>query len=146
MVVRTKRKVRKFRAHRTYGYGSHKKHRGGGSRGGRGMAGMHKHKWSYVVKYEPDYFGKSGFKRPAAVVKEIKSINLKQLDKMADRLVEEKVAEKVGGKIKINVMKLGYQKVLGTGTLTRPLIIEAKHFSKDAIKKLADAGGEAVGA
>jgi large subunit ribosomal protein L15 len=144
MVVRTQRRVRKFRAHRTYGFGSHKKHRGGGSRGGRGMAGLHKHKWSYTVKYEPDHFGKSGFKRPAAVTSEIKAINLKELDKMAERLVEEKVAEKMAGKIKINVGKLGYQKVLGSGKLTKPLIIEAKHFSKGAVKRLAEAGGEAV--
>ncbi len=144
MVVRTKKKVRKFRGHRTYGYGSHKKHRGKGSRGGRGMAGMHKQKWSYTVKYDPEHFGKKGFKRIAAVSEEIKAINLKELDQMAENLVEKKLAEKTEGKIKINVLKLGYQKVLGSGRITRPLIIEAKYFSKDAIKKLEKANGEAV--
>jgi large subunit ribosomal protein L15 len=59
-------------------------------------------------------------------------------------LVLEKVAVKADGKIRIDVGKLGYQKVLGTGKLTKPLIIEAKHFSKVAAKKLAEAGGEAV--
>jgi len=144
MVVRTRRKVRKFRGHRTYGYGSHKKHRGKGSRGGRGLAGMHKQKWSYTVKYAPEHFGKKGFKRPATVAKEIKAINLKELDQIAEKMIEKKLAEKIGDKIRINVLKLGYEKVLGSGKITKPLIIEAKYFSKDAIKKIEKAEGEAV--
>ncbi|HKZ45407.1 MAG TPA: uL15 family ribosomal protein [archaeon] len=143
MVVRKGRKVRKCRGHRTYGYGSHKKHRGKGSRGGRGQAGMHKHKWSYTVKYEPDHYGKKGFKRLYAV-KEVKAINLRELDQMAERLLDQKLAEKIGDKIKIDVSKLGYDKVLGAGKVTRPLIIGAKHFSKGVAKKLEKAGGEAV--
>jgi len=144
MVVRRKKKVRKFRGKRSYGYGSHKKHRGGGSRGGRGKAGLHKHKWSYTVKYAPEHFGKRGFKRPSAVVKEIKTINLKELDQIAEKLLEQKLAEKEDNKIKINVLKLGYEKVLGSGKVTKPLIVEAKYFSKQAIKKLENAKGKAV--
>ncbi|MEM5834403.1 MAG: uL15 family ribosomal protein [Candidatus Aenigmatarchaeota archaeon] len=143
MVVRREKKVRKYRGHRTYGYGSHKKHRGKGSRGGRGFAGMHKHKWTYTVKYAKDHFGKRGFKRPFDV-KEIKSINLEELDKKAESLLEQKIAEKDGEKIKINVLKLGYEKVLGTGKITKPLIIEAKFFSKKAVRKIEEAGGKAV--
>lgn len=144
MVVRKKKKVRKFRGQRTYGYGSHKKHRGKGSRGGRGLAGMHKHKWSYTVKYAPEHFGKRGFKRPQEIVRRQESINLKELDQIAERLLEQKLAEKEGDKIKINVSKLGYEKVLGSGKLTKPLIVEAKYFSKSATKKLEKARGEAV--
>lgn len=144
MVVRKKKKFRKFRGHRTYGTGSHKKARGGGNRGGRGQAGMHKHKWSYTVKYEPDHFGKRGFKRPLATVKEIKAINLDDLDRMMDKLLEKKLVEKEGDKIKINLQKIGYDKLLGSGRLTRPLIIESKSFSESAIKKLEEAGGKAV--
>lgn len=128
MVVRRKKKYR--RGERTY-HGSHKKWRGGGSRGGRGQAGMHKHKWSYTVKYDKEHFGKRGFKIPQAVAREIKTINLKQLDQIAD-------------KDKINVSELGYDKVLGTGRLTKPLTVEAKYFSKSAIKKIEEAGGKVV--
>jgi large subunit ribosomal protein L15 len=142
MVVRREKKVRKFRGHRTYGYGSHKKHRGKGSRGGRGFAGMHKHKWSYTVKYAPDHFGKRGFKRPFA--KEIKAINVEELEKMSESLLEKKLAEKENDKIKINVLKLGYEKVLGSGKITKPLIVEAKFFSKKAVRKIEEAGGKAV--
>jgi large subunit ribosomal protein L15 len=134
--VRIKKKRR--RGERTY-HGSHKKWRGGGSRGGRGKAGLHKHKWSYVVKYEPEHFGKKGFKRPLAVRKEIKTINLEELEK-----ISEKIAEKEGEKFKINAVKLGYEKVLGKGRITKPLIVEARCFSKKAVEKLEKAGGKAV--
>jgi large subunit ribosomal protein L15 len=141
MVVRIKKKRR--RGERTY-HGSHKKWRGGGSRGGRGKAGMHKHKWSYVVKYEPNHFGKRGFKRPLAVSKKPKAINLEELEKISEKLLAEKIAEREGEKIKINVLKLGYEKVLGKGKITKPLVIEAKIFSKKAVEKLEKSGGKAV--
>jgi len=131
MVVRREKKHRKFRGRRTY-HGSHKKARGGGSRGGRGKAGLHKHKWSYVVKYEPEHFGKKGF--TPLRKKEVKSISLKKLDEIA----REKNLEKV------NVLELGYEKVLGEGKLSKPLTIEAKFFSKQALKKIEEAGGKAV--
>jgi large subunit ribosomal protein L15 len=131
MVVRREKKHRKFRGRRTY-HGSHKKARGGGSRGGRGKAGLHKHKWSYTVRYEPEHFGKRGFKPPTA--REIKSINLEEVDKIA----KEKNLEK------INVLELGYEKVLGGGKLSKPLTIEAKFFSRQALKKIEEAGGKAV--
>lgn len=144
MTVRREKKFRKFRGNRSYGRGSHKKARGAGNRGGRGMAGLHKHKWSYTVKYDPDHFGKHGFQRPVTAVKEVKAINLKDLDRIAEKLLKEKIATKEEDKIKINAMKLGYEKILGSGQLNQPLIIEAKIFSKSAIKKLEKSGGKAI--
>lgn len=134
VVRRKKKKFRKFRGKRTYGYGTHKKHRGGGSRGGRGKAGGHKHKWSYVVKYEPERFGKRGFKRPAAVKRKIRAININELVKIAER----------EGKMKINLTELGYDKLLGTGKITQPLTVEVASFSKIAAQKLEKAGGKII--
>ena len=57
-MIRKKKKVKKIRGSRTCGEGSHKKRRGAGNKGGRGMAGGHKHKWTWIIKYMPDYFGK----------------------------------------------------------------------------------------
>ena len=144
MTVRIGKKVRKFRGQRSYGTGSHKKARGGGNRGGRGMAGMHKHKWSLTVQTKEKIFGKHGFKRPQSIVKDIPAINLKKLDYMAEDLLKNKLAEKEDDKIKINVMKLGFEKVLGGGRISHSLILEAKLFSKSAIKKLEKAGGKAI--
>lgn len=132
MVVGEK-KHRRFRGRRTY-HGCHRKARGAGSRGGRGQAGLHKHKWSYVVKYEPDHFGKKGFKRPPEVMEEIRAVNLRELD----RIAKEKNLSK------INVLEFGYKKVLGKGRLSKPLEVSAKFFSKNAIKKLEEAGGKAI--
>lgn len=134
MVVRKGRKIRKFRGHRSYGYGSHKKHRGKGSRGGRGKAGMHKHKWSYTVKYEPDHFGKHGFGRPYADSRRSKAINLREVEKIAAK----------SGKKEIDLVEMGYDKLLGTGKITMPLNIKVKLFSKKAVEKVEAAGGKIV--
>jgi len=139
MVVRKEAKRR--RGERSY-HGSHKKWRGAGSKGGHGKAGMHKHKWSYTLNYEPEHFGKKGFK--PVVAKEIRAINLKDLDQLTEKLLEKKLAEKEGDKIKIDLEKVGYDKLLGSGKVSKPLVVEAKYFSKQATKKLEDAGGKAV--
>ncbi len=141
MVVRKSQKRR--RGERTY-HGSHKKWRGGGSRGGRGGAGLHKHKWSYIVKYDKEHFGKHGFKMPQGVVKDRKIINLGDLDRMVENLLKQNLAAKEGNAVKINLQKIGYDKLLGSGALNRSLIVESRYFSKSAIKKLESAGGKAV--
>lgn len=127
-----KKKTKKMRGKKTFGYGSKKKHRGGGSRGGRGMAGSFGHKRLKILKENPEHFGKRGFKRKNK--KEVKAINLMELEKIASKL----------GKNKINVSELGYDKVLGKGRLTQPLEIEAKMFSEKAKVKIEEAGGKAV--
>jgi large subunit ribosomal protein L15 len=130
MVVRKKKKSGKFRGSRTHGYGSHKKHRGAGSRGGRGKAGMHKHKWSSTIKYEPDRFGKRGFKRPSATTKKVNAINVGQLEKVA------------ASKKTLNLAEFGYDKVLGSGTISTALDVTAASFSRGAVKKIEEAGGK----
>ncbi|MBI4010312.1 MAG: 50S ribosomal protein L15 [Candidatus Aenigmarchaeota archaeon] len=141
MVVRKEKKHR--RGERSY-HGSHKKWRGGGSRGGRGQAGRHKHKWSYVVKYEPDHFGKHGFKIPQNIAEDVKIINIEDLNRIMENLLQKNLAVKEGNSIKINLKKIGYDKLLGSGVLKQSLIVESKYFSKSAIKKLESAGGKAV--
>src|SRR2546426_9470164 len=60
MVSRT----RKLRGSRTHGRG--KKHgRGAGGRGGTGMAGLHKNKFKWMIKYDPEHFGPRGVFRHA---------------------------------------------------------------------------------
>jgi large subunit ribosomal protein L15 len=139
MVVKKRKKILKKRGHRTAGYGGQKKHRGGGSRGGRGNAGLHKHKIMKMLKYDPEHFGKTGFKRH--FVRKPRSINIEELNKIVERMVEEK---KLKGEIKINLVELGYDKLLGNGTPKYKMIVEAKSFSKNALKKLEESGCKAV--
>lgn len=133
------RKIRKKRGSRSCGGGSHKKRRGAGHRGGRGAAGMHKGKWTWVIKYDPGHFGDRGFKLPQAVKHERAAINVGELDELA-----EKIAEKEKGKLIIDVTTLNCEKVLGKGRVSKPLVVKAFGFSKSAIKKIESSGGEAV--
>ena len=90
----------------------------------------------------PDHFGKRGFKRPQKVIKEIKTINLKELDVLVKKMVEEGKLKKEKGGIKVDLTELGYDKLLGTGKITQPLIIRGKYFSENAIKKIEEAKGK----
>lgn len=143
MVVRRKRKIRKLRGRKS-GFGSHKKHKGSGNRGGTGLAGLHKHKVMRMIKFMPDHFGKKGMKRPRKAIKEIRAINLRDLDFMIDSLLKGKKVEKTEEGIKVKLSDLGYDKLLGSGRANHPLIVEAKYFSKNAIKKLEEVEGKAV--
>ena len=134
MVVHRRKKILKKRGSRTQGYGSHKKHRGGGSRGGRGKSGRKKHKKSWVMRYQPDYFGKKGFKIPSKAQKKTKAITLRDVDVLARKL----------NKTEIDLSELGYDKVLSTGNLTQPLTIRAKKFVEKAKQKIESMGGKAI--
>ena len=54
------------------------------------------------------------------------------------------MAQNEDEKIKIDLGKIGYDKLLGSGKVTKPLVVEARYFSKQAMKKLEDAGGKGI--
>lgn len=143
MVVRTRKKHSRFRGYRTY-HGSHKKQKGAGNRGGRGQTGLSRHKKGWMLKYDPEHYGKHGFKRHYSLVEEMKTLNLRELDRMVDKLKEQKMVEEENGMTKVVLSKIGYNKLLGAGKITKPLIVEGKYFSKSAVKKLEELGGKAV--
>ncbi|MBX5328434.1 MAG: uL15 family ribosomal protein [Candidatus Bathyarchaeota archaeon] len=131
------RKIRKKRGSRTQGYGRVGQHRKSGSKGYR-KAGRHKHGWSYVIRYEPDYFEKKGFTSPKSLRQKGSIINVGKLDEIAERISIGKEKDK----ILIDLEKLGYTKLLGTGKVTKPLIIKVSSCSKSAAEKIKKAGGE----
>ncbi len=130
------RKIRKKRGSRTQGYGRVGQHRKSGSKGMR-KSGFDKHGWTYVVKYEPDYFGKKGFTSPKSLKRNVNVINVGMLDEMA-----EKLSTKKKGKLFINLESLGYTKLLGTGKVTKPLTVKVPSCSKSAAEKIREAGGQ----
>ena len=140
----SKRDTRKYRGSRTHGYGRIGQHRKGGQRGGKGKAGMHKGGWTYTVKYDKYHFGKYGFKRPQRMLPKVNLINVGQLEQILDTLLAQEIAKEEGKSISINLCKLGIDKVLGDGNLSRPLTITAPHFSKLARSKIEAAGGTAI--
>jgi len=131
------RKIRKKRGSRTHGYGRVGQHRCHGSKGYR-KAGRHKAGWSYVLRYEPDYFGKKGFTSPKSLKQKVNVMNVGKLDEIASKFATEKEE----GKFFINLESLGYTKLLGTGKVTKPLIVKVPSCSNSAAEKIKGAGGQ----
>jgi large subunit ribosomal protein L15 len=141
MVVRREKRSRKLRGSRYMGYGG-TQHRGSGQRGGFGKAGLHKHKWSYILKYDKEYFGKHGFKAPKSIKEIDKTINLREIEEIINK---GKISgTEKDGRIVIDVTQFGYTKVLGAGRVTKSIIVKARSFSEKAVEKIREAGGEAV--
>jgi len=121
--------------------GQHRKH---SQRGGR-KAGRHKHLWTYVIKYEPDYFGKKGFTSPKSLKQKINVINVGQLDELINKLTREKQLKKRGNNAFLDLDKMGYHKLLATGKITKPILVKVATHSENAAKKIEDAGGQILG-
>ncbi|MEM1581484.1 MAG: uL15 family ribosomal protein [Candidatus Bathyarchaeia archaeon] len=132
------RKTRKKRGSRTCGYGRIGQHRKSGSKGER-KAGRHKHLWSWVLRYEPDYFGNVGFVSPKGLKRDIRCINLKELEELALKMAAK---TKRGEKIFIDLEELGYTKLLGEGKITLPVKVKVQSCTEAALKKIREAGGE----
>jgi large subunit ribosomal protein L15 len=132
------RKVRKKRGSRTHGYGQVGQHR----KGTKGKAVLHKHRWTYVTKYEPDYFEKRGFTSQKAISRKTNVINVGELDELAHKLTAEKKLERKQKKIFLDLDKLGYGKLLGMGKITKPLLVKVVAHSEAAAKKIEEAGGQ----
>ncbi len=129
------RKIRKTRGSRTQGYGRIGQHRDSGSKGNR-KVGRHKHLWSYVTTYEPDYFGKNGFTSPKSLKTKNNPINLQKLCELTPTAKD--------GKNVINLTGLGYTKLLGTGKIDKPITVTVLSASKTAQEKIQQAGGEII--
>jgi len=143
-MIRKTRKICKLRGSRTVAGGCSKKRRGAGNRGGKGKAGGHKHHWTWTVKFDPKHFGKYGFKRPQGAAQVFNPVNVDFLDENSDKLLSQGIATEEDNKIIIDVTELGYNKVLGKGKISKALTIKAPQFSKSAISKIENAGGEAL--
>jgi large subunit ribosomal protein L15 len=136
------RKVRKQRGSRTHGWGQIGQHRARGGRGGTGKAGLDKHKWTYVVKHDPTYWLKKGFVSTRTLDKTVKIINVGKLDSLANKLNSEKKLKRKDNKIILDLESLGYDKLLGTGEIVKPMFVKVASYSKSASRKIEEAGGE----
>ena len=143
MVVRRRRKSRKLRGRtRTMGWGRIGQHRKSGSKGGVGAAGMHKHMWTWVIKYAPTWFGKRGFNPPRIRVgyKPV-TVNVGDLAEIAFKLKASGKAVEEDGKIVVDLAAMGVHKLLGEGKITIPVKVRVPMASKRAIQKVKEAGG-----
>ncbi len=130
------RKCRRNRGSRTCGYGKVGQHRDQGSKPNR-KCGRHKHKWSYVIRYEPDYFSKRGFTSPRSLRQKGMTINVGRLEEIAGKLT----IGKGESESQIDLGSLGYSKLLGAGKITRPINVRVASCSEAASEKVKGAGG-----
>jgi len=91
-------------------------------------------------------YGKHGFKLPAEISRDPSIVNVGELDELASYLVEEGLAEIKDGAYHINLENLGIEKVLGSGRVTKNLVVTSEDFSASAREKIAAAGGSCIDA
>ena len=140
-----RKKNSRQRGTHTHGWGSKKKHRGAGNRGGRGMAGTGKRGDAKKPSiWKKKYLGKFGFKKKNIKIK-IKHITIKTVEQLIDKWVQLKLAEEKNGVISVDLQKVGYNKLLSNGKVSKKLKISVPYASAKAIEKIKSAGGEIVG-
>jgi large subunit ribosomal protein L15 len=145
MTVKMRKKNSRQRGSHTHGWGSKKKHRGAGNRGGRGMAGTGKRGDAKKPSiWKKRYLGKYGFKKKNIKVK-INAINIRTIEQEILKLLNLKLAEEKDGSVVLDLKKIGYNKLLSNGKVSRKLKITTPYASASAIEKIKAAGGEVVG-
>jgi len=140
MVIHKRKKNIRQRAGTTHGFGSMKKNRGAGHRGGRGNAGTGKRgdaKKPSIWKNDK-YFGKNGFH---SLRTPLKAISVRMIDDNADSWVKKGLITEKGGIYTIDLKKLGYDKLLGTGQVTKKLNITLSSITSKAEEKVTALGG-----
>ena len=89
------------------------------------------------------YAGKKGFTPISAKKHFGRTLNLWQLAEIVDKLVAEKKAQLAGEKVLVDLKKLGYEKLLGAGAVSRAIQVNVE-CTETAAKKLKEAGGEVL--
>lgn len=147
MVVNRRKKVGKKRGHNTHGHGASKKHRGAGSRGGRGNAGTGKRAGQKKAGLKGFKLGHTkGFLRRRGLRRE-NTINLGNLNTHTiNKYIHAGQAKKEGQFYILDLSALGYDKLLGTGSINLKLKITVAKCSASAAEKVKTAGGEILGA
>jgi large subunit ribosomal protein L15 len=130
----------KFRGSRTHGRGK-KAGRGAGKHGGTGNAGLHKHKAMHMLKYMPDHFGRHGFKRPQKMVCAKVTINVSDLEENLEGFLKDGYAVKEGKAIKVDLTKMGVDKLLGSGQISTAVDVMVVDCTETAKQKVELAGG-----
>jgi len=117
-------------------------------RGGFGDSGRYRHKKSRLIRNKEfvhmHYVGKKGFISVKQRQKQGKVLNLGQLSAIVDKVVSEKKAQMEDQKVSVDLGELGFRKLLGAGSISRAVRVKVDQCSESALKKLKEAGGEAL--
>ena len=132
------RKVRKLRGSRTHGWGQVAQHRASGHKGGLGKSGMLKHHFSTMLKEFPDHFGHDSSHPPHPNVTK-KWASVRDLDDLFAKSGKEDAGKKT-----LDLVSLGFEKLLGGGKLKNAYSVKVKQFTASAQEKIKQAGGEVL--
>jgi large subunit ribosomal protein L15 len=145
MAVNKRSKMSRARGSWTHGWGEKKKHRNAGSRGGRGNAGSGKRADTKKPSFWEDrlYLSKQGFTSKSRTKPSI-IINVCELDQKINGLVKDKLAEEKNGMYEIDGEKAGFNKLLGTGKITKKITVKVEKATQQAIDKIEEAGGKVI--
>jgi large subunit ribosomal protein L15 len=86
-------------------------------------------------------YGNFGFKKPQKTTYSVRTIDIGAIDESVDRLVEQGHAER---RDDIYYVQLDVDKVLGSGKVTRKMMITANSFTRKAIHEIESVGGRAI--
>lgn len=146
MTVNKRSKKSRMRASHTHGWGAKKKHRGAGNRGGKGGAstGARSDAKKPSVWKDVKFFGKHGFKKKNIPVI-FNCITLRDLEERAAGFEADKKLSVSGGVYSIKLEDVGFNKLLGTGQVTRKWKITVPYAVPNAVAKVKEAGGSVEG-
>jgi len=142
MTVNKRKKNSRQRGSKTHGWGAMKKRRGFGNRGGKGAGGSGKKSDAKKPSFPADYFGKYGFSSKSRT--HISAVNVSYLDTHIGRLEKEGMATRDKDVFVLDLSKMGHNKLLGSGKVTKKLKITVSIASKRAVDKVASAGGQVI--
>ena len=119
-------------------------------RGGFGQAGRYRHKRSRLIRtkefFRLRYAGKKGFNSIAEKNRKYpeRSMNLIQLVGLVEKLTLEKKLHLEASVPTVDLRDLGYTKLLGAGNVSKPIRVKVEKCSESALRKLKNAGGDAL--
>ncbi len=144
MTYNKRKKNSRQRGSHTHGWGAMKKHRGSGNRGGAGNAGSGKRAQSNKPSFWHErYFGKLGFVSKGHHAR-LMPVNVSFLEENIESLVLRKLAKKEGNSYSVDLKDLGFNKLLGRGSVTKQLAVKADYASAGAISSIEKAHGTVI--
>ncbi|MCX8196183.1 MAG: 50S ribosomal protein L15 [Acidilobaceae archaeon] len=145
-MIRRERKSRKLRGRtRSMGWGRVGQHRKAGSRGGVGAAGLDKHKWTWTIKYAPNWYGKRGFlPRRQLAGYEKSTLNVGDLAEIVEKMKLSGSYQTEEGLIVVDLASMGFEKLLGEGEIGVAVKVIVPEASESAVKKVEASGGKVV--
>jgi len=90
------------------------------------------------------YAGKKGFNSIGQKARPERALNLRQLSGVMEKLANQKELQMENNIPVVDLQSLGYTKLLGGGSISQPIRVKVGSCSESALRKLKEAGGDAV--